>query len=75
MQVYTANGLNASRGKGGASYHPRQAVCLETVKSKGDPATGRLIAMGILSGPTGVYRLAANQRRWPMALPPPLRLK
>ena len=30
VQVYTANGLNASRGKGGASYHPRQAVCLET---------------------------------------------
>lgn len=30
VQVYTANGLNASRGKGGVSYRPRQAVCLET---------------------------------------------
>lgn len=30
LQLYTANALSAPRGKGGAAYRPRQAVCLET---------------------------------------------
>lgn len=30
VQVYSANGLHARRGKGGAVYHERDAVCLET---------------------------------------------
>ena len=30
LQLYSANGLSAPRGKGGVPYRPRQAVCLET---------------------------------------------
>ena len=30
LQLYTGNGLSAPQGKGGVSYRPRQAVCLET---------------------------------------------
>ena len=30
VQLYTANGLGAQRGKGGAAYNNRSAVCLET---------------------------------------------
>lgn len=30
LQLYTANYLDTDKGKGGASYHPQDAVCLET---------------------------------------------
>ena len=45
------------------------------VKSRGVPETGADMAVGMLPPPTGVNWWEASQSRWPMASPPPLRLK